>query len=340
MVFPPIPGYFKPMTLLASLKTCLAEGLNGVAAIAPDLLPPAHAVGHVLARDVSLPQDMPPRTEALRAGYAVAALDLVGASPGVPVPMASPVMLDPGQALPPGLDALLPEEGAVAEFGSLHAIREAMPGEGVRHVGHDGRAGAVLAQTGTRVSPQLAMVCGLAGIAALAVRRPRVRIALENPVLAQFAAHFVQDLGAVIVNDAAQLTVTGVRDHQPRLALAPCETGWLGDSETGLTLFLPTRFDGAVTALLALGLPALAHLSAASRIEETHNLARKLASGVGMAELVLLRRDIDLWHPLAPGMVTLSALCSADAFAIVPPESEGLAAGARLSATSLHRPFG
>ena len=60
---------------------------------------------------------------------------------------------------------------------------------------------------------------------------------------------------------------------------------------------------------------------------DTLNLSRKVASAVGLAELVPVRRKDGEADPLASRYLPLSALTRADGWILVPAESEGYAAG-------------
>jgi hypothetical protein len=147
-------------------------------------------------------------------------------------------------------------------------------------------------------------------------------------------------MGAAVTDHAPHLILRRAADVQPRLALAPAQTAWLEREGGALVLSVPRRFDGMVAAVLALAVPAMAALTGAAPCHEERPLLRKIASGLGMAELVLLTRQGADWHPAAAGAVTLAALATADAFAILPPDSEGLPAGAPLVGTALLSPFG
>jgi molybdopterin molybdotransferase len=332
--------YLPCMTSLTPLDTCLAQALNGTAPVPDEVVDPSGAGCHVLAADLRLPQDMPRATEALRAGYAVDALDLVGASVGNPVSLHAPVRVLPGTPLPPGTDAVLPEDGIDSAAGPCEAIRSASPGEGARRAGHDGRKGAVILAAGRRIAPRHRLLAELAGIDRIAIRRPRIRILLDDPRHGAFVQGWMQGLGAVIVEDAPHLTLRAATDHRPRLALAPAETAWLERDGTGLVLTVPIRFDGVVAACLALALPAMAALTGAMARPATRQLLRKVTSTVGLSELVLLAREDDAWVPHPAGTVTLTALATAEAFGVLPPDSEGLPAGAPLAALPLDLPFG
>jgi hypothetical protein len=67
-------------------------------------------------------------------------------------------------------------------------------------------------------------------------------------------------------------------------------------------------------------------------------IARKIASRVGLAEIVLLAREKDNWVPLAVGDLSLEAMRLADAWLAVPGDSEGYAAGTPVAATLLRSP--
>ena len=322
------------------LETCLDRALDGLTPVSASWAEADAALGLVLAEDLCLPQDLPPANEALRAGFAVAALDLVGASAGSPVPLADPARVVPGDVLPSGMDAVLPEDGTETATGWCEAVRPVNPGDGVRRAGHDGRAGEVIAHAGTRLAPRHILIAAQVGIARIAVRRPRVAVGLNDPAQTAFAQGWVTELGACVVSGPADLTLRTATEHAPRLALAPAETGWLAREDAGLVLTVPARFDGMVAACLALGLPALARLTGATPLSRTLPLARKLTSTVGLSELVLLAEDAGQWWPQAAGTLTLSGLAAAAAFAILPPDSEGLPAGAPLAATPFDLPLG
>lgn len=328
------------MTNMTPLQTCLAQALAATMPVPAELIAASDACGYCLAEPLPLRADLPRATEALRAGFAVAAFDLVGASSGTPVPLPTSVRVRPGEMLPQGTDAVLPEDGTDSAGGQPEAIRAVIPGEGVRRAGHDGRTGETILRAGQRISARHALLAELAGFPMLGVRRPRVQIALEHPVHAEFARRFMQSLGARIVAAEAELTLRSVDDHAPRLALAPSETAWLDHDGSGLILSVPARFDAMVAACLGLALPAIAALSGAVPRTETRPLARKVTSAVGLSDLVLLSADAGAWVPHQTGTVTLSSLAASRAFAILGADSEGLPAGAPLEAVPLDLPFG
>jgi molybdopterin molybdotransferase len=325
---------------LSPLATCLAAALDGITPVEPEAVPVGAAAGRILADDVRLTTDRPPGAVSLRPGLAVAALDLVGASPHNPAPLDEPVRVAPGMPMPPGTDAVLPVDGVEGLGRLVEAVRTVAPGEGVRQAGHDGRAGDILLRAGRMVRPQHRLAASLAGIAHVAVRPVRVRSELAPSAEAGFVADWLVGCGATLDDEAPHLVVRPAADHRARLALEPGDAAWLAREAGGLVLHLPERFDGIVAALSVLALPALATLAGAQTAGCCRPLRRKVTSTVGLAELVLLRADGDGWQPAPAGFVTLEALASAEAFAIIPPESEGAPGGTPLEGTPLAAPFG
>lgn len=321
----------RDMPSLMPLADCLAQALTGLVPVAVAQVPPGQCVGAVLAADLVFPADLPPRPVALRAGFAVTALDLMGASADMPLLAGPAVAVVPGQPLPPGCDAVLDGSEVDRQGGLALALRAPAPGEGVRLAGHDARAGSLIAQAGAGLSAQAALVAGLAGLEAVPLRRPRV--GLDGVAQADFLVHWVGAQGGAVAGDAPDLILRVAADHAPRLALAPGDSAWLSRHGAALVLDLPPRFDGMLAALLALGLPALDALSGRASAPRPVTLARKLTSAIGLSEVVLLTPAPDGWLP-EPAL-TLAALARARAFALIPPGSEGHPAGDTIPALPL-----
>ncbi|MCH8466025.1 MAG: hypothetical protein LAT78_05565 [Roseinatronobacter sp.] len=323
-----------------SLHTCRDQALAACQPVPLQQVALADCGHGFLGENLYLAQDMPAQTEALRSGYAVAALDMIGASPDMPLPLGPPPILHPADCLPSGRDAILPPDATEHGPDGIHALRAPAPGEGVRRRGHDGRAGLLLAPAGARITPRLRLLAALAGHDTLSLRRPKLRIALQDPYQARFAQSWAEGLGAQIVQTNPDLTLLTPSDHSPKLAYFPAESAWLFSSSEGLVLHLPRRFDGMLAALLGLGLPAIAALSGASARVQMRPLSQKISSAVGISEFVLLAEAGEGILPFPTGNVTISSLAQASAFAILPPESEGLPAGAELPCILLDQPFG
>jgi molybdopterin biosynthesis enzyme len=120
------------------------------------------------------------------------------------------------------------------------------------------------------------------------------------------------------------------------LALRPARTAAVGKIGTTPVIVVPGAPSQALAAWLALAQPALDRLTLrAPRTEIVRALARKIASAIGFAELVLLTSIDGNWTPLAAGDLALAQIAAADAWLIVPAASEGYAAGTPVGALPL-----
>ena len=117
------------------------------------------------------------------------------------------------------------------------------------------------------------------------------------------------------------------------IALQPGRTAAVGRIEQVPVIALPGAPDQALAAWWTLARPVLDRLSAQQpRPTLTLPLARKIASSVGIAEIVLLQKDAGTWMPLAVGELSLETLRCADAYLVVRSGSEGFAAGTPVGA--------
>jgi molybdopterin biosynthesis enzyme len=116
------------------------------------------------------------------------------------------------------------------------------------------------------------------------------------------------------------------------VALAPGETAALGVFANRPVLIVPGRLDAALAVWLTLGRRMVARLAGYDDAEPgtSLTLTRKIASTLGLAEVVPVARDGDKLTPLASGYLPLQALARADGYVLVPAESEGFPAGARV----------
>ena len=120
------------------------------------------------------------------------------------------------------------------------------------------------------------------------------------------------------------------------LALQPGHTAAIGKIGNTPVVTIPGAPDQALAVCLMLIQPVLDRLSVrAPRAGVARPLARKIASAIGVAELVLLKTSDGAWMPLATGQVSLSAIADADAWCVVPADSEGYAAATSLEALAL-----
>ena len=116
------------------------------------------------------------------------------------------------------------------------------------------------------------------------------------------------------------------------VAISPGESLAFGFASCPV-LLVPGRLDGAIAAWLLVGRHLLARLAGGSSgwpaCEQP--LTAKVASTVGLTELVLVRRVRDGVEPLAAKYLPLASLAQADGFIVVPAASEGFASGARVA---------
>ncbi len=113
------------------------------------------------------------------------------------------------------------------------------------------------------------------------------------------------------------------------IALQPGRTTAVGRIDKTPVIALQGAPDQAFAAWWTLALPVLDRLSG-RRPRQSLNLPlqRKIASGVGIAEIVLLQRKHGAWVTLAVGDLSLDAIARAEAWLVVPGGAEGFAAGA------------
>jgi molybdopterin molybdotransferase len=181
--------------VLTSLESALAALLDGLAPIAPSLVPLDQALGHIAAEMPPLAQARPVRNTAAADGWAFRALDLVGASTYSPLPLrAIPTWVEAGDAMPEGCDCVL-EIDLVDRYGPIaQALAEAVPGKGIRRVGEDVEAGGPAIVAGQKLAAADLLVARSAGIGELAVRAPHARVidvAAANGT--NFTAHFIAE---------------------------------------------------------------------------------------------------------------------------------------------------
>jgi molybdopterin molybdotransferase len=116
------------------------------------------------------------------------------------------------------------------------------------------------------------------------------------------------------------------------IAITPGETTAIGSVGARPVLLLPGRVDGALAGWLTIGRRMLARL--AFRLIEDQpfsaELARKIASPLGLAEIVPVRRRLGRVEPVAAGYLPLQSLIKAEGWILIPADSEGHPQGARV----------
>lgn len=334
--------------------------LLAVAPVATILVPLGEGIGFVLAEDVVALTDRPAEPRARRDGWAVAAGDVTGASPYAPVTLRGPPpWVEDGDALPPRTDTVLTPD-AVGADGDI--VSDAAQGEGVSRVGQEVARGDLLACAGERLTALRALALGEARIATVLVRRPRLHIvgighgsasAVADLALAAgvrvtssdsardvdsiVAAMRVDGADAVFVvggtgfgrtDQCAEALAQVGRLDAHGIALHPGESAGFGRIGTVPVLLLSGRPEAALASFLALGRPLLARLSGAVPPEGVKGrLTRKIASTVGMSEIVFVRMTRDGVEPIGGGDLPLRRLILAEGAVLVPPEREGYPEG-------------
>lgn len=324
---------------LVSIPEMLAPALATMTPVAPMRIAVHDALGVAPVADILTPRALPAGNIALRGGHAVAALDLVGASPHSPVMLSKmPARVSAGDTLPEGSDAVLPPEGLVDEGVFVEVSRAVAPGDGVRFTGQDLAADALLIPAGMPLVARHLLVLALAGIETVETRVPLVHLPVGAKPETAWLATSCRALGCRIAapDEKADLALGWSDAQGPVLALNPGDSGQLRlAAGAPPTILLPRRFDGTIAAFVALALPLIERLGDRRATIESRPLTRKIASNVGIAEIVLLRSVPEGYRPLAIGEIALAALAAADHIALVPPESEGAAAGSVLAAWPL-----
>jgi len=365
---------------LTPLDAALAAVLRDLAPVQPIELPPADAL-HCIAAEMPALRAYPPHDVAVSDGWAMRANDLVGASSYAPLPLAGlPVWVAAGAAMPDGTDCVV-DADAVDTSGPLpQVLAEAIPGHGVRRAGSDIAAARAVMPAGEPLLPRDLLLARAAGLELLRVRRPRLRIVniCNGQLTAQLIADTARLAGAEIVYaeaapdvgaianaleaDGCDLFITiggtgvGHTDAAVNalatrgalvahgIALQPGRTTAVGRIDATPVVALPGAPDQAFAAWWAIALPVLDRLSGRRpRKTLALPLERKIASGVGIAEVVLLTRRQDsrqssqqgFWAVLAIGDLSLDAIARAEALLIVPGAAEGFAAATVVDAYML-----
>jgi molybdopterin molybdotransferase len=196
----------------------------------------------------------------------------------------------------------------------------------------------VASATGSTASTRLVAACARAAGAAIVAGDPVARdvTAIGEAVVAT-ACDLVVLVGGTGTGHgdvtAEALAARGVLLAHG-VALEPGTTTAVGRIGQVPVIALPGAPDQALAAFRMFVEPVLDRLSGRHPPPaRTLPLARKIASTVGVTELVLLREVDGAWLPLAIGRFPLHRLAGADAWLAVPGASEGFAAGTPVAAS-------
>jgi molybdopterin molybdotransferase len=352
---------------LTPLADVLASFDLSIRPVAPREEALAKAVGLALAADIKAASGHPQATLALRDGYAVRADETLDASSYAPAPLTgAPARIDTGEPLPEGADAVATLDMVQTRGAQAEALAVVAPGEGTLAPDADAAAGLKLRLSGAALRRIDVALLADFGIERVMVRQPRVRVVCTSPgAVAKSAARFLgsaiehecgqaisgdMTLEAALNDDSADMVVaiggtgSGRNDHSVRtlarigqvayhgIAITPGETTAIGFVGQHPVLLLPGRFDAALAGWCTIGRRMLARR--AFRLIEEHPfaaaLARKIASPLGLAEVVPVRRRLGRVEPVASGYLPLQALIKAEGWILIAADSEGHPEGARV----------
>jgi molybdopterin molybdotransferase len=328
-----------------------------VKSVTPRTIDVSAAAGRALATDAMAPA-RPASSLALQDGWALSSDETLGAGGYTPAPLARIAPIDAVKVA-----------GGVAEV-----LMPINPGEGVLAAGGDSDPAIPLRRASERLTATDLAAFAAAGIARLTVREPRFRVLpLRGSGIITAAARLVctdierrggaarfddsgRGLGVAMAAESADAIIaiggtgSGRNDNAVQIlaregrlvvhgvALTPGETAALGFVGATPVLLLPGRLDAALAVWLLVGRRLLDRLAAAKNndgeIAEALPLARKVASTVGLAEVVPVRRNAAQAEPLASKYLPLSSLARSDGWILVPADSEGYPAGASVQVRS------
>jgi molybdopterin biosynthesis enzyme len=326
-----------------------------------------HALGLTLAASAVIAEGHPAMALALRDGYAVRSEATLDASSYAPAPLSpAPLRVDTGDAMPNGADAVAALDAIDASGSQISALAPVAPGEGVLTPDTDAKTGLQLRLAGARLRRIDVVLLTALGIERVLVRQPRVRIvctgtdaisrgaasliALAINAESGFAVTDNIALEAALTDDGEDAVVviggTGSGRHDKSvqtlarvgtlayhgIGITPGETTAIGFAGPRPVLLLPGRIDAALAGWLTVGRRMLAR-RAFRLIEEqpfAAELARKIASPLGLAEVVAVRRRLGKVEPVAQGYLSMQALAQAEGWLLIPADSEGHQAGSRV----------
>ena len=222
------------------------------AALPPEPVPLAEALGRVLAGDVASPIDVPPFDRALVDGFALRAVDVEGAGSANPrrlalnreilacgvaptgaVETGTATPIATGGVIPRGADAVVMVEQTEfdADAVAIDVAAAVRPGQFVGYAGADMAAGETVLRRGTMITARevgMLAACGLATVAV--VRRPKVAILstgdeLVAPGESLRPGAIYESNGAIVAASVAEnggvpVPCGIVRDHEAALEAA------------------------------------------------------------------------------------------------------------------------
>lgn len=179
-----------------------------------------NATGRVLAKPQHSGIDVPGLDNSSMDGYAVRVADCAGGEARLPISQRIPAGSLPGALaagtaariftgapVPPGADAIVMQEMCTVEADSVVVRHRPGPGEWIRRVGEDIRAGSRILESGLKLRPQDAGLAASVGIASLPVfRRLRVAVFFTGDELVMPG----EPLPAGAIYNSNRFTITGM----------------------------------------------------------------------------------------------------------------------------------
>jgi molybdopterin molybdotransferase len=166
-----------PAPRLLSLEEAISRVVGGASRLPAEAKPLLSACHRVLAEDIRAVQPIPIVDRAALDGFAVASSATVGATSYNPLylPLRA---ISAGDPIPPGTDAVIPLNLAEPRPpDALECVEALAPGENVEGLGSVAAPGALLAATGTQLSPpHIGMLIGAGFVSVEVIRRPMVKI--------------------------------------------------------------------------------------------------------------------------------------------------------------------
>ena len=152
------------------IALCARAGV--IATLAPELIPLVAAHGRSLTRPVTALRTEPSSDCAAMDGIALRA-----AEAAQPIPALQFALIDTGQPIPPGFDAVCPHERVSFEQTAAIVTGPVSPGDSIRRAGESFRTGDELLAEGARLTPYALALAASAGHVELEVRRrPHVTV--------------------------------------------------------------------------------------------------------------------------------------------------------------------
>ncbi len=189
---------------ILSVEQAQERILAGIKPLGAESIPPAEALGRVLAEDVTAAEDIPPLANSAMDGYALRAQDTASASPSHPLRLRvigslaagqvftrelgvdEAVRIMTGAPLPAGADAVVRFEQVSVGDGSISLTAPLEQAANVRSAGEDVRRGQRVLEPGRLIRAQeLGLMAGLGLTAVPVACRPLVAVIATGDELMQ-----------------------------------------------------------------------------------------------------------------------------------------------------------